>query len=360
MNKIIFHLDANYFFARCEEIKNPKLEDLAFVVAERAKRSVVSTSNPIARNFGIKSAMKLNNCFKLYKNLIVVKPDHQFYHKKSIELFKCIKDFLDCEIEKTSIDECYIDVTNILDKYHGNYKILATLIRKHVLKTTKIHISIGVGDTKFLAKMAGDQKSPNGINCIFKNEIMQKLWPLPIKNMYLIGKSTYELMKKLNINTIKDFIDFDDKTLLKKLLMSKYDLLIELMTNGGSDFVDTNISIRKSVSSGITFENNSEQKIELLKTINELVDNIYHELEKDKLRPLTISVCLKFKYKESLSKSRTYNNYLIEKKDIYNCVISIFNKIWNNESIRSITISASKLINISNIYTQQKINIDSY
>ena len=174
-DRIIFHLDLNYFFARCEEIINPALEDVAFCISNNVGYSVIATANPHARKCGVKSAMLVSNAKKLCPNLICVNPKHSFYKVKSDEFFQFIKDNYVDEIEVMSIDECFIDVTDILVNYHDNVEILANDMIRKLYAATKLHVTIGIGNNKFLAKMAGDSKPDSKIATLYRHEIKQKL-----------------------------------------------------------------------------------------------------------------------------------------------------------------------------------------
>ncbi len=355
MSNIIFHIDINYFFARCEEIKNPQLENEAFVVAERTKRSVISTSNPLARKYKINSGMRLLDAFKLNPHIKVVKADHRYYQTKSIEFFRVIKNFLESDIEIASIDECYSDVTNILKKYHNNYQILATQLKREIFKQTSLIVTIGIGDTKFLAKTAGDLKPQNGIGWIFSNEIETKLWPLPIKDMFLVGKKANDFFSKLNIKTIKDFIDFKNQALLKATLKKRYWVFLDFIFGKSENTINTNNNVSKTISSGITFEQNIDDEAKILATINLCCQEIFKKLEYEKIRPLSIIVIIKKKYNVSFSQSKTFLNPIENQKELYHKSLNIFYKLWDTEPIRSITISTNNMLSSNEIFQQIQI-----
>lgn len=174
-NKIIFHLDLDCFFCRCEEIVNHYLELQPFVIANNHPKAVISTSNMIARKFKIKSAMIVDNAKRLCPNLKTVEPHFDLYKQKSSEFFACIRNNFTSEIEVMSIDECFLDATKLIEEYHNNYEILAQAIIDKVYKETKLNVTIGIGNNKFLAKMAGDTKPKSRIAKIFVNEIKQKI-----------------------------------------------------------------------------------------------------------------------------------------------------------------------------------------
>ena len=112
MGRVIVHIDLNAFFASVEEVKNPSLKNKPMAVGGKGRRGVVSTSNYVARKYGVFSAMPVSQALKLCPNLILVEGNHEDYHKYSNEFFKIIKEYLGNKIEIASIDECYVDFSD--------------------------------------------------------------------------------------------------------------------------------------------------------------------------------------------------------------------------------------------------------
>ena len=189
--RVIFHIDLNAFYASAEVLKNSALEGQPAAVAGLHRRSVVSTANYEARKCGVHSAMPLLMALEKCPQLVVVQGDFSWYEELSNRFFTYLRKFTPC-IEPASIDECYMDVTDII----GNYKRpldLAWIIQKRVYEDLRLPCSIGVGPNKFLAKMASDMRKPMGITVLRKQEVPSKLWPLPITDMWGIGKKSVPL-----------------------------------------------------------------------------------------------------------------------------------------------------------------------
>lgn len=181
MARVILHIDLNSFFASAEILKHPEYADKPIVVAGLSRRSVVSTANYIAREFGVHSAMPLHQALSLCPELVVLEGDYGLYEELSSKFFKLIKTFTPF-VEPASIDECYADVTDII-KHYKRPLDLVWKIQQEVYKQLKLPCSIGVAPNKFLAKMASDMRKPMGITILRKQEIKRKLWPLPITEM---------------------------------------------------------------------------------------------------------------------------------------------------------------------------------
>lgn len=343
MNKIIFHLDINYFFARVEEIENNNLENIPFVIGNKNSRSVISTSNPIARNLGIKSGMKINNVLSLCPDIICIPPQMELYKKYSNRFFKSIKEFYTDEIEIASIDECYLDATFLVKKYHNSPEILATNIINKIFKETKLKINIGIGNNKFLSKMASDFKSSSGVDSLFIKDINKKLLPLPINRMYNIGKVSASFLKSLKIDTIRDFIDYEDKITLKKYFGKTYNTLISSINGTSSSYIDFYNYENKSISSTHTFRINTDNNKAIIKTIEKLNKNIFESLSNKNLTGFTYSINIKKNYKINSTKSITIKNSLNNINDIYNIFYKLFFEQWEGEEIRSITLKITNI-----------------
>jgi DNA polymerase-4 len=175
MNKVIFHIDIDRFYASVEEIFEKKFSLLPMVVANHQSKSIVLTSNHLARKLGIKAPMKLYEAKKLCKNLYVSEPKKYLYKTYSKKFFELLKENITSNIEIVSIDECFIDVTKILEKYHNNYDILAMKIIELVKEQLHLDVTIGISETKFLAKVAGNEKHENKFLTLFKKDVKRKI-----------------------------------------------------------------------------------------------------------------------------------------------------------------------------------------
>ncbi|MCD7807986.1 MAG: DNA polymerase IV [Erysipelotrichaceae bacterium] len=185
--QIIFHIDLNAFFASAEMTQNPHLKGKPLVVAHNSRRSIVSTASYEARAYGIHSAMPLYKAKENCRDLIIVEPHFELYHQLSDSFFKIVESYTNL-IEIASIDECYADMSTYIINNHLQPYNLALEIQEKVYQKLNLQCSIGISYNKFLAKMASDMKKPMGITMITNKNYQSKLWPLPISDMYGIGK----------------------------------------------------------------------------------------------------------------------------------------------------------------------------
>jgi len=164
----------NAFFASVEMNENPKLKNLPVAVCGKVRRSVISSANYLARSLGINAAMPVYMAQKICHNLVLI--DHHFslYEKYSQQFIFIIKQHLSKNVELASIDECYVDVSNIVNNKIEALK-KAKMIQKIIYQKIGIGTSIGISNNKFLAKMASDIKKPMGITELYPDQIEKKL-----------------------------------------------------------------------------------------------------------------------------------------------------------------------------------------
>lgn len=288
MAKVLLHVDLNAFFASCEEIKNPELKGKPMAVGSLNRRSVISTANYEARKFGVHSAMPVYEALNKCPNLTLVQGDYAYYRAMSSQFFKYLHSYTH-KIEPASIDECYMDVTDIISKYKRPLDLVYQ-IQQGVLENCGLSCSIGVASNRFLAKMASDMRKPNGITILRKSELSTKLWPLKISEMNGIGKKSVNVLNNMNIKTIGDFANpKNEDKILKRLGKSSYSLIQKARGNSSNQLYFSNT--QKSISISRTYQNDlyslPEVKSCLEGIVNELVYKMKKDNQKGKLLTLT-------------------------------------------------------------------------
>lgn len=347
------HIDLNQFFAAATRLLEPDLNGKPLIIAGDTRRGIVSTASYEARKYGIKSAMPTYMAKKLCPKVIIREGNYKWYQQKSNEFFSYIKDHYSTHIEIASIDECYVDMTELMKDVKDPYLYLKNL-QEDVYNNTHLEASIGLGPTKFLAKMGSDYKKPMGITIIRKKDIKNILYPLPIEDFYGIGKKTYPKLKELGINTIGDFA-LNDSYEVKKI-MGKFYLVAKSWINGeGDDHVDENPFDPKSISSTNTFLFDTNDYEEISKMLENKAKEVSLDAKKNNKVGKTITLILKDSSFKSITRSITIDKPTNSFIDIYTNVMTLFDKYFNNQLIRLAGVGLSQLIDKEEFYVQMNL-----
>ena len=221
-DRIVFHVDFDYFYAQCEEIRNPKLKGKPIVVCIFSDRGgdsgAVATANYTAREFGVKSGIPITfakNRLKDNLESVFLPADFDYYSDISSSAMKIMESFADV-FEYVGRDEAYLDVTDRtnLDFEHAGH--LAQQLKNEIRHKLKMTCSIGISPNKLISKIASDYKKPDGLTVIKTGQIMGFLKPLEIRVIPGIGKKTESVFTDLNCEKIEDVLKFDVFKLNKK------------------------------------------------------------------------------------------------------------------------------------------------
>ena len=206
------HIDVNSAFLSWSALKllkeGSKIDlrnEISVVSGREASRHgiVVAASIP-AKKIGIRSPMNLRDAKKIYKDVIVTHQDREFYKECSKNMMRLIK-YLFPKYDQFSIDECFVDYTE-MKKLYGDEVKFAHKLKNEIHKRFGFTVNVGIGNNKLLAKMASDFEKPDKVHTLYKSEIEEKMWPLPISDLFMAGKSACQKLKGLGIETIGDMI----------------------------------------------------------------------------------------------------------------------------------------------------------
>ncbi|WP_282929536.1 DNA polymerase IV [Anaerococcus sp. Marseille-Q7828] len=333
MNNIL-HIDCDAFYASCEELRNPRLKNFPLAVGGLSNKSIITTANYKAREYGIHSAMPVFMAKELCPDLILLKVDHPYYREKSKEVFDIIRDYA-INFEQVSIDEAYLQVTS-----KDPYKLAAT-IQNEVFDKTKINVSIGISYNKFLAKLASDWNKPHGIKEISKDDLPDILLDLDIKKVHGLGSHGVAKLRKIGIYTIRDLMKLDQEFLIG--LFGKHGTYIYNVIRGIDDREINPTRQRKSLGRERTFANNTNDINILNDYLLEISEKIESDLASKDLQGKTVNLKLKNADFKTITRAITLQEPVYKKEEIYRAATDLLKDSYKNEYIRLIGISISKL-----------------
>lgn len=344
MARIILHVDLDAFYVRAEELRHPELKDKAVIIGRTGRKGIVSTCSYKARSFGVRSGMPTFQALRLCPRAIVLPGDQPYYLELS-QLFISYLKGIAPAIEQVSIDECFLDLT---ERLKGEKDVQGFLIdlQRGLLQKTGLSCSIGVGPTKFLAKMASDLKKPKGITIIHRKDIRKILSPLPILACYGIGKKTAPKLERLNIKTIGDllvFLDRDDPV-LRKLLGSFFTVLKDWLNGRGDDRIDPEPRDLKSIGHSMTLLHDVTDIKELNKEALLLVKAVTCRARRLYKKARTITLTLKDAAFQTITRSKTLQEPIDDEKVIGEVVSDLLSKHHHGAPIRLIGVTLSNLL----------------
>jgi len=235
--RIIFHVDANSAFLSWTAAYKIKvlgetvdIRDIPSVVAgdKASRHSIILAKSTPAKKYGIQTGEPLFQALEKCPELVVVQPDYNLYVEASRHFVEMLRQFSPV-VEQYSIDEAWVDMTGT-QRLWGSPRLAAEKMRERIWEELGFTVNIGISTNKLLAKMAGDFEKPNKVHTLFPEEMPGKFWPLPVRDLFLVGAATERKLKNMGIYTIGDLARAELPILKKRL--GKYGETIWHFANG--------------------------------------------------------------------------------------------------------------------------------
>lgn len=277
MRKII-HIDMDCYFAAVEMRDNPALANIPIAIAGRSARSVVSTCNYLAREYGVRSAMSVTQALKLCPHLELVPGRMSVYKEVSNQIREIFSRYTDL-VEPLSLDEAYLDVTDC-PLYQGSATLIAEKIRFDIFNELNLTASAGVAPNKFLAKIASDEHKPNGQCVVTPDTVADFVETMPLKKIPGVGPKTLEKLQAQGFFTCADVRASSIEAMAN--IMGKFGPVIYTRSFGEDTRNVEPSRIRKSLAIETTLSEdiNKEQLHGCLDVIENLLPKFYQRLEK--------------------------------------------------------------------------------
>lgn len=351
MKQIIFHIDVNSAFlswTAIEQLKNGSEVDLRTIPSiiggdQESRHGVVLAKSVSAKKFGIVTGEPVANALRKCPNLVMAPPNHRMYSDYSKKLMQFLREHYTDEIEQVSVDECYMDFTGISYIY-ASPVAAAFEIKEAVYKEFGFTVNIGISVNHLLAKMASDFEKPNKVHTLFPEEIAVKMWPLPVSELYMAGKSSVEVLHKLEIRTIGELANTAPELL--ELHLKSHGRTLWEFANG----IDSSKVIRervesKGIGNSTTLSKDATTEEEARKVLLWLAESVAGRLRKEKMKAKMVSVEIKYSTFKSVSHQTQLQRATSNDKTIYETACELFRELWNEEPIRLLGIRTSKLVN---------------
>ena len=364
MNKIFFHIDVNSAFlswTAVDELKRGNPLDLRTVPSiiggdTESRRGIVTARSIPAKKFDIQTAEPVASAMRKCPGLIVASPNFKLYRRMS----HCFIDYLHTltnDIEQASIDECYLDFTPIA-KFYDSPTACADKIRKDIYDQFGFTVNVGISDRKVLAKMASDFTKPDRTHTLFSYEIKEKMWPLPVRDLFLCGKSASATLNKLGIFTIGELANTDLDILTSHL--KSHGVTLWQFANGiDSSEVTTEQAEAKGIGNSTTVPRDITDVESAKEVLATLAESVAKRLRDADFLAQSITVEIKYADFRSVSHQMGVPSPVNTASAILNASMLLFNELWNEDPIRLLGIRATKLIKSDEPYQLSLFSLDT-
>ena len=354
MEKIVFHIDVNNAFLSWTAIyllNHGYKEDIRKIPSiiggqEKERRGIVLAKSPVAKEYGIVTAEPIYQAKKKCPNLQVFEATRDWYQEESHKFKNYLRQYSPV-IEEFSIDECFVDMTGTSYLYKDYIK-LAYKIKDEIKEKFGFTVNVGIGNNKLCAKMASDFEKPDKVHTLFKDEIVTKLWPLDVKELFMVGKKTTQELYDMNIHTIEELAHTPLSKLEKKFKKQGQYLRDAAWGIDESEVNEANYHKNNSISTTETLPYDIVDEEKLKDYLLVQTERVTRELREKKKYTNTISVIFKDNNFLSYSAQEKISNPTDDTKIIYKKVVEIFEKNFKGIPLRLIGVRLSELTEIKN------------
>ena len=334
MARLIFHIDVNSAFLSWEATRRVSLgeDDIRLIPSaiggDREKRTGVILAKSIpAKKYGIKTGEPVASALRKCPDLFLARPDFRLYEESSHAFISIVKEFAPV-VEQVSIDECFAD-------FSGTHRIypdpiaLAHTIKDKIRNELGFTVNVGIGDCKLLAKMASDFEKPDKVHTLFRSEIPQKMWPLPVGDLFTVGAATADKLRHAKIMTIGDLAK-TEVARVQRLVGQKMGKHIHDYANGiDPSEVLAEPEEAKGYSISTTLEDDVKKAEQAYPVLLALADSVTARIRSDGAKAYCVAVTIRDNSFKTRSHQRSLMNPTDISKEVYQISKELFDELWD-------------------------------
>lgn len=353
MDRIIFHIDVNSAFLSWEAAKRVKNgeSDIRKITSciggdPTTRRGVVLAKSNEAKKQGVKTGKPLSFSLKKCPQLQIFKPDFKLYSSCS-KAFKNICKLYSPTMEEFSIDECFLDMTGIVNDSKDAVRI-AYEIKDRIKNELGFTVNVGIGENKLCAKMASDFEKPDKVHTLFQSEVPTKMWPLPVRDLLFVGGASAKKLNSIGIHKIGQLANAKVE-FLSKHFGNKRSIYMHNFANAVDDSpVVPERPEPKGYSNSVTLEENLSSIREADTILLALSDAVTQHMRKDGNKAHSISVGIRFLNFKNISHQMSFSEPLSTTNEVYEAAKKLLRELWKDRRpIRLISISLTNLTKLS-------------
>ncbi len=351
----VMHIDANSAFlswsaaAALERGETLDFRSVPAVVGgnEKTRHGIVLAKSIPAKKYGIITGESLMEARKKCPGLLVIPPDYDLYMDCSNAMYSVLSEYSP-RIYRYSIDECFMDYT-ASEAVFGDPVETAYAIKDRIKNELGFTVNVGVSVNKILAKMGSELKKPDMVHTLYPEEIAEKMWPLPVGELFMVGRSSRRRLEAMNIRTIGD-LAHADRRLLRAALKSHGDLIWRYANGIDDEPVGLNDdNVQKGVGNSMTIDHDVFTAEEARRYLLSLAEKVSFRLRKMGCQASLFSVWIRSFQLEGVRHQVQTDRYTDITKDIYETACMLFDSCWNGEPIRQLGIGTGNLCSAAEV-----------
>ncbi len=349
-DRVIFHVDANSAFLSWTAAYQVKvlgeetdLRQIPSVVAgdKASRHSIILAKSTPAKKYGIQTGEPLFKALEKCPELVVVEPDYGLYVEASRHFVQMLRQFSP-SVEQYSIDEAWVDMTGT-QRLYGEPRLAAEKMRQRIWDELGFTVNIGISNNKILAKMAGDFEKPNKVHTLFPEEMAEKFWPLPVRELFLVGAATEKKLKKMGIYTIGDLAGTPEAVLKRKL--GKYGQTIWHYANGrNADLVVPEPAENKGYGNSVTTAKDVQTRTQAHQVLLSLCETVAMRMRKDGKSGSCVAIHLRTNEFEQFSHQQKLHGATNITAELFKAACQIFDQAWDGKTpLRQLGVQVTQL-----------------
>lgn len=348
--RIIFHIDVNSAFLSWESVYRLSLDpgalDLRTIPSAvggdaKSRHGIVLAKSTSAKHCGVTTGEPLVQALRKCPELTIVPSRFDLYIESSRKLIGLLEEYTP-DIEKFSIDEAFLDMTGTIHLF-GEPVAVADQMRERIHKELGFTVNVGISTNKLLAKMASDFEKPDRTHTLFPREIPQKMWPLPVRELFFVGSSAASRMERIGIHTIGDLAACDLR-ILKAHLGEKYATQIHAYANGvDDDPVAEKDPVNKGYGNSTTLSHDVSDYETACQVLLSLSETVGARLRADHVRCNCICVELKDWQFHTQSHQLTLDTATDSTSVLYENACRLLKEFWDLTPVRLIGLRTTRI-----------------
>ena len=347
MERVIFHIDVNSAYLSweaVERLENGDSVDLRTIPSAvggdiATRHGVILAKSIPAKKYAVTTGEPVVDALRKCPNLVLVKPNHELYNRNSKAFIAILQQYSDV-MEQFSVDEAFVDMTGT-KRLFGEPVEAADRIRNQIRDELGFTVNIGISSNKLLAKMASDFEKPDRVHTLFPEEIERKMWPLPVRDLFFVGKAAEKRLLGMGIRTIGDLARAD-RTFLNANLKKQGDVLWRYANGMDDSPVEPVRGDNKGYGNSTTLSFDVTDEKTAKSILLELTDKVCRRLREDDMKVESVSVQFRFNDLTRASHQCALLNATNITQEIYGNVCRLFDEKWDGTPIRLLGVSTSK------------------